>query len=365
MGGRQPPDGRCGHPEMIYILGETSATGRASLKDAGMPKAQKNDSAAKSGSQETNVVPHPASRSADTHRTRGQKPLRVLLIEDNADDVELLRRALADGAAPASLVSVGTLREAIQIAQQQEFDVALLDLGLPDSGGLDTLRAFLRRTRLPCVVFTGLGHEAIGLAAINEGAQDVLVKGEDNLTGPAMRRALRYAVERHRLLGRIESLTLYDEASGLLNRRGFLNTGRDLLNTADRLGQHVLLLFMDFDNFKSINDQHGHAQGDQAIADAAKILLKTFRKADMVGRVGGDEFAVLALVRDPELGKVLTQRLDEEIAAYNASKLRPWTLSISVGSAWSSPQKPLSFEELLERADSVMYAKKRARGGAR
>jgi GGDEF domain-containing protein len=74
---------------------------------------------------------------------------------------------------------------------------------------------------------------------------------------------------------------------------------------------------------------------------------------------------VLALVREPELGNVLTQRLDEEIAAHNATKLRPWTLSMSVGSAWSSPQKPLSFEELLERADSVMYAKKRARGVAR
>lgn len=330
-----------------------------------MPKAHKNDPESKSGSQENNVVPHPASRNADAHRKLAQKPLRILLIEDNADDIELMRMALADGAAPASMVSAGSLREAIQLALNNEFDVALLDLGLPDSAGLDTLRAFLRRTHLPCVVFTGLGHEAVGLEAINEGAQDVLVKGEDNLSGAAMRRVLRYAVERHRLLGRIESLTLFDETSGLLNRRGFLNAGRDLLNTADRLGQHVLLLFMDFDNFKSINDQYGHAQGDLAITDAAKILLKTFRKADVIARVGGDEFAVLALVREPELGNVLTQRLDEEIGAHNASGTRPWTLSVSVGSAWSSPQKPLTFEELLERADSVMYAKKRARGSAR
>lgn len=332
-----------------------------------MPKAQKKGQQQGSAPKASNVVKHPANRAigADPGPSDATDLMRVLLVEDSADDVELIRMTLANGGGPVSLASAARLQEALALAQDNIFDVALLDLGLPDSGGLDTLRTFLHKTRLPCVVFTGLTHDAIGLAAINEGAQDVLVKGQDDMSPAALRRALRYAIERHRLMSRIESLTLYDEASGLLNRRGFMETGRDLLNTAERLAQHVLLLFMDFDNFKAINDRHGHAQGDLAITDAAKVLLRTFRKTDVIARVGGDEFAVMALVPNPDHGAALTVRLEAEITAFNASGLRPWKFSMSVGSAWSLPDAPMSFEALLERADSVMYAKKRARGARR
>ncbi len=328
-----------------------------------MTKAQKKAQQQGSVPKASNVVKHPANRAvtADPGPRDATDLMRVLLVEDNPGDVELICMTLSSGGGPVSLVSAARLQEALLLARDNSFDVALLDLGLPDSGGLETLRTFLQKTRLPCVVFTGLTHDAIGLAAINEGAQDVIVKGQDDMSPAALRRALRYAIERHRLMSRIESLTLYDEVSGLLNRRGFMETGRDLLNTAERLGQLVLLLFMDFDNFKSINDKHGHAQGDLAISDAAKILLRTFRKTDVIARVGGDEFAVMALVPSPEHGATLSLRLEGEIAEFNATGLRPWKFSMSVGSAWSKPDAPLSFEALLERADSVMYAKKRSR----
>jgi signal transduction histidine kinase len=127
-------------------------------------------------------------------------PLRVLLIEDNPDDADLLRENLADSRGErVALTAVETLAEGFAHLERGAADLLLLDLSLPDSQGLETVtRALAHAPRLPIIVLTGLDDDALGVQAIHAGAQDYLAKGQVN--GTLLRRSMHYAIERHRLL---------------------------------------------------------------------------------------------------------------------------------------------------------------------
>ncbi len=121
-------------------------------------------------------------------------PVNILLIEDNPGDVRLIQELLSETANTAhTLVSADTLMKGLTMLGEQEFDVILLDLGLPDSQGLETLEKVLHAA-LPTVVLTGLNDEAIALAAVRCGAQDYLVKGD--FAGHVLWRVIVYAIER-------------------------------------------------------------------------------------------------------------------------------------------------------------------------
>ena len=124
----------------------------------------------------------------------------LLLIEDNPADAKLLRRQLGDSYV---LEHVTTLQEGLSALQVKDYDAILLDLGLPDSNGLESLAALTERTHHPIVVLTGMAEEALGDAAIRQGAQDYLVKGQQDERSVA--RALRYATERHALEKRLRA----------------------------------------------------------------------------------------------------------------------------------------------------------------
>src|SRR5262249_44936683 len=123
-------------------------------------------------------------------------PIKVLLVEDNPGDVFLIKEMLRENSATDFEVTTSSrLADARQALQQRTFGVVLLDLSLPDSQGLDTLRAFLQtRAAPPVVVLTGLNDEVIGLQAVQEGAEQYLVKGQ--ITGRQLGHDLIYALLR-------------------------------------------------------------------------------------------------------------------------------------------------------------------------
>jgi signal transduction histidine kinase len=127
-------------------------------------------------------------------------PLRVLLIEDNPDDADLLRELLAESRGARVALSVAeTLDEGMAVLDRAPVDLLLLDLTLPDSRGLETLRrAFAHAARVPIIVLTGLEDDVLGVRAIHAGAQDYLAKGQ--VDGALLRRSMHYAIERHQLL---------------------------------------------------------------------------------------------------------------------------------------------------------------------
>jgi len=165
--------------------------------------------------------------------------------------------------------------------------------------------------------------------------------------------------ERKRAESALQSLSLVDELTGLYNRRGFLAVSEQSL-VEIRLNDKIpAIVYADLDGLKEINDSLGHHEGDRALAKAAEILKDSFRSSDIVARIGGDEFVVLAALAHDESVESLSQRLQENFEASNASKSCPYNLALSVGIAHFDDQQNHSIEELMAQADRAMYEDKR------
>ena len=157
---------------------------------------------------------------------------------------------------------------------------------------------------------------------------------------------------------RTEAVT--DELTGLLNRRGFFRRASRLLQRDLGRGQSHTAFFVDVDDLKTINDSFGHEAGSAAIVAAAEALQQTFRAADVIGRIGGDEFVVLAQVPG-DLRSMIEQRLRDHVLVINSRRDPRCPLALSVGAAHLESGSGITLEELIRLADHDMYAKKRAR----
>jgi diguanylate cyclase (GGDEF)-like protein len=167
----------------------------------------------------------------------------------------------------------------------------------------------------------------------------------------------RQAREHH--AAELERRSHVDEMTSLLNRRGFFAVAEQHLLMARRKRQSALAFFLDLEGLKAVNDTHGHAAGDALIASAAAMLRATFRDSDIIGRLGGDEFVVLAPEARVEDVEAILARLHGE--AHRINQTRPHALAWSVGIAEFSPGRPEPLDELIKRADAMMYEHKRRR----
>jgi two-component system cell cycle response regulator len=205
-------------------------------------------------------------------------------------------------------------------------------------------------------VMTGLEDEELGKEAIREGALDYLIKGQ--IDGRQLRRIIRFAIERNRMQIELRSYALRDELTGLHNRRGFLFLAEQQLKISRRNHCSSLLLFLDIDRLKNINDTFGHAEGNSAILEAAGVLRSTFRQSDILARLGGDEFAVLCVGTVDSSEAAIRVHLQEKVEAVNSQLDRKYALSFSIGMVPCTPNVQSAAEELLAKADALMYEDK-------
>ena len=162
---------------------------------------------------------------------------------------------------------------------------------------------------------------------------------------------------------KLSGLSQTDDLTGLYNRRAFLSLGMQNLALARRMGRQGNVFFADLDGLKKINDTYGHREGDHAIRQAARLLAETFRHMDIIARLGGDEFSALAVDTGPDFLPILRKRLDRAVAAYNAGANKPYRLSMSVGAVPIDHAAAVSLEQLLGRADEILYAEKKRKKG--
>ena len=168
------------------------------------------------------------------------------------------------------------------------------------------------------------------------------------------------AVKQALLDRELRHLALTDDLTCLYNRRGFFAAATQLLKLAIRNSQGLLLLFCDLDNLKRVNDSYGHREGDLALIRASDALERSFRGSDVLARIGGDEFVVLALESAMQNHEVMLRRLAKNLKKANAGESR-FQLSLSVGAARFDPKRPVSLGELMLQADEAMYEEKRKR----
>jgi diguanylate cyclase (GGDEF)-like protein/PAS domain S-box-containing protein len=166
--------------------------------------------------------------------------------------------------------------------------------------------------------------------------------------------------DRKEMEQKLEEAAITDELTGLFNRRGFFTLAGQQCKMADRSGKNLALLYMDLDGFKNINDELGHQTGDQALLDIAHVLKNTFRVADIIARIGGDEFAVLLTEpSESNIQEIITNHVQNNLKAHNERGGRNYELLVSIGMSHYNPEQPCSVSDLLSKADELMYENKK------
>ena len=151
-----------------------------------------------------------------------------------------------------------------------------------------------------------------------------------------------------------------DELTLISNRRGFVSLSEHTLNISRRKQIPITLLLFDLNQFKQINDQHGHHESDHALKIFSQVLLDTFRDSDVIGRWGGDEFvALLTDTTSDHVDQVLS-RFQTNINEANRDMNKPYHIDFSVGRAYFDHKSELSLDDMIKQADAKMYESKKS-----
>ena len=291
--------------------------------------------------------------------------ISLLLIEDNPGDARLIREMIGEAPGTKFELSIADrLSHGIESIARGDFDLVILDLSLPDAQGLECfLQAHRHASQIPIIVLSGHDDEELATHAVQHGAQDYLVKGQ--VEGKALVRAIRYALERHRMLAEIEDLhqnerylAYHDLLTGLPNRQLFHERLRQSVAHAKRQARMLAVLFIDLDGFKHVNDSLGHNAGDLLLKAVAERLENSVRESDTVARLGGDEFTVklvdIAYSRDAmKVSEKILKRFLEPFIVNGRELFITASIGVSL-----YPQHGQNAELLVKNADMAMYRAK-------
>lgn len=289
--------------------------------------------------------------------------IRILLVEDDPGDARLLVEMLngSGGDAELRVDRCEDMKACLERVAGTTYDLLLLDLGLPDSQGLETFRRLSQRVEdTPIVILSGLDEEAMAVAALQEGAEDFLPK--DGLSPRLLVRSIRYAIERHELKQRTRFLATHDSLTGVYNRHYFNETIETEIARSHRYKHPIGFLMIDIDRFKEINDRFGHQTGDRVLRRVAEFLREELRSVDCIVRYGGDEFLIVL----PETNggaKTVAERIQQaKLCMDGAAGEDPFPITLSVGASYwdSGIEKPI--EAMLAEADRAMYEQKLRKG---
>lgn len=288
--------------------------------------------------------------------------MKILLVEDDANDVAFLKACLRrQDVKSVELVRVASMADAVGALKNNQFDVVLLDLNLPDSTGQNSVRSIQNAdSSAPIVVLSGEGDEDFAIEILNRGVQDYLVKWEGD--GRTILRAIRYAIERKRSEERLSFLAQYDPLTEIPNRRHFQDQLERASTRARRGNKQIGLLFFDLDHFKTVNDTLGHQAGDVLLGMVVERLKTCVRAGDLLARLGGDEFAVM--LEDIE-GPLAAEAVAKNILSVFEKSFTLGSRDISITASVGITIYPNDTNDpmtLLNNADIAMYqAKDRGR----
>lgn len=295
--------------------------------------------------------------------TESQRKTCILVVEDSPTEALKLQIVLEE--AEFEAVTILTLADARERLSEGGIDAIVLDLTLPDSDGLETVRRVIEAApNVPIVVLTGHHNASLGIQALKEGAQDYLVKGQ--VDSHTLVRSIRYAIERQRMQvalkaahDRMEKLALIDPWTELLNRRGLERSFSMEMARMKREGTELIAILVDLDNFKKVNDTLGYVIGDMVLKEVGIKLRKSLRSYDHLARIGGDEFMILLpetrLLEGMKVAERVRLSVSESPIGLASDTLK---ISASLGVMEVSPDTP-SIEVLISQTYlGIAYCKK-------
>jgi diguanylate cyclase (GGDEF)-like protein len=287
---------------------------------------------------------------------------RIFVIEDEgvvAKDIAMSLQRL--GYEVIGRVASG--EEALEQLPSLAPDLILMDIHLRgELDGVKTAKLVHQRMAVPIIFLTAFSDKDTISRAMLAQPFGYVVKPFQQVE---LRCVIEVALNRYQMEAdmreskeNFKRLSTIDELTGLPNRRGFAELAEQQLKVAHRYSQPLVLCFADLDGLKVINDNLGHAIGDLAIRAGAGVLRDTFRGADIVARLAGDEFAVLAIASSESALDTALVRLAQNLAKFNAGGTHPFKLDMSIGLAHHDAALDHNLDDLLTRADQAMYAQK-------
>ena len=299
------------------------------------------------------------------------KKITVLIIEDNNADSRLIKELLSETTDEIYCIEYAErLSDGIKKILENRFDIALVDLNLPDSIGLDTISFIVKKDiNIPLIILTGLDDLSIATKSLSEGIQDYLVKGQfDDKT---LKRSIRYAIERKKLevekrqfehelndlKNKYQFLSFHDSLTGLYNRMYFDEEIKRINSDIKRF-KPLTIISIDINNLKDTNDMLGHEQGDILIIETAKILSSFIRKTDILARIGGDEFCAVLPNTELAIANKRKKELKERIKACN-SQNAIIKINIAIGIASTQEDESTDVYGVIKKSDERMYINKK------
>lgn len=278
----------------------------------------------------------------------------MLLVEDNFGDVGLIRILLDQQTIyRVTLVYCETLADARRTIDTNQVDVVLLDLGLPDSDGLTTIKELSSTMpQMPIVAITGSSDPTLAESAISSGAEDYLVKGE--FDEDRLMKALIGAIRKKQIISRAAYEAQYDRLTGLANRLQFLNRLQRTIDVTMRQQTCFAVLYVDIDGFKKINTELGDIVGDALLKSCGERLVDGLPPDCLVARVGSDEFAILApQSKDGSQVPTLCHAVGELFETPLNTRTRSVDVRVTLGAAIFGVDGTTS-DDLLKNADLAL-----------
>ncbi|MDO9624281.1 MAG: diguanylate cyclase [Pseudomonas sp.] len=290
------------------------------------------------------------------HRLQSNSTVKILIAEDSDATRHYIRHVLTPHRYQILEACDGD--EALRILNEQpDIDLLLVDHSMPGICGFDLVKLLRQKLKRHELIILGLSADTKGsLSAkfIKHGADDFLRKP---FCPEELNCRVMSTLERRDLLRALKQAAQFDALTGLNNRRAFYEQGQQLLQQARSGGRALSVAMLDLDFFKRINDEHGHASGDAALAGFSRALSSTFPNA-LLGRLGGEEFAMVSPQDAASLNDTLDQLRTHCASLKYAIGAPP--LSFSAGIYHGVPD---DLESLLHHADRRLYqAKSQGRG---
>lgn len=306
-------------------------------------------------------------------------PLKLLMIEDDADQRDLVTEVIEDHFGRGVVTAAGSKAEALK-HDLTTFDLILTDHNLPDGSGMQLLAEITKRCKTPVIMVTGENNGEMAAEAIKKGATDYVVKVgeymftiplviEKNLTVAKLRHEnekLRHELEGaltdvKQSLAQVEKMAATDPLTGLYNRRHFARVIEQMFSESQRHGHDLSAVMIDLDGFKQLNDTLGHAVGDQLIVLTGQVIHANLRRGDVAARYGGDEFVLLLPHASDAEAEVVMDRIRAQFKADSAHALkRERGVSMSIGIGSVGVCRPISADQLMAATDTALYAAKGA-----